>query len=546
MFDFKKQNKSASLLFPVFVLFVLIFCFFGTNKIEASGNVYGWAWTENIGWISFNRDTCPADANVVGGGGADYGVNIGADGKLSGYAWSENIGWINFSPAGTFPTTPNFSAYVDLPGLSQVCPGGTAGDYKICGWARACSVFQTGCIGALNINRGGWDGWIRIHDNAYLDISSSPAQFRQWFWGGNTNNDPNASVIGWGTFNCKEGGVGGAPVCLNTTVPNAKANYRVVTTLAITDECVGNCYCNALKQCVPGGTTPSSCSSSNDCQKLPPDLVQWPWPNSALGTHPLENELYSIDYCNNTVWFQWLYKDINNPEIPQSKFDFQVSSSVLPNKDTDACPNCEVNRQRPNISIVGDLNSRKNTQSLHINFTPTVDSLTYGTTYYWRARVYNAFGVSSVWRYGISFTLKKHPYPDTSFSAELQSPTLVNGSDTGTFTDKSICYQNDGTNNHPNIEQYNCNENNPVTNNPNNYKWWFEIPTVANPIQYINDNSLAPNDSTVGDTSYEYKTKGGRTPTLEVCDELGCCFDYHNINIRDPANVPQWQEISPF
>ncbi|MCP4717022.1 MAG: PKD domain-containing protein, partial [Deltaproteobacteria bacterium] len=57
---------------------------------DGTGILGGWAWGENVGWISFsceNRDTC---ADV------DYGVTIGPAGYFSGYGWGENIGWINF------------------------------------------------------------------------------------------------------------------------------------------------------------------------------------------------------------------------------------------------------------------------------------------------------------------------------------------------------------------------------------------------------------------------------------------------------------------
>jgi len=36
------------------ILVVLIFPILGISKVKASGNVYGWAWSENIGWINFN------------------------------------------------------------------------------------------------------------------------------------------------------------------------------------------------------------------------------------------------------------------------------------------------------------------------------------------------------------------------------------------------------------------------------------------------------------------------------------------------------------
>ena len=69
MSDLTKFTYKLKIIF-FFVLIVSAFCFFGAGKANASGNVYGWAWTENIGWISFNKD---ASGSITGGGGSfDY------------------------------------------------------------------------------------------------------------------------------------------------------------------------------------------------------------------------------------------------------------------------------------------------------------------------------------------------------------------------------------------------------------------------------------------------------------------------------------------
>ena len=82
----------------IFLLIIfVVFGFFIFGKVNAgtTDNVSGWAWSENIGWISFN--------NTTGGGTTNYGVNINpSTGVFSGYAWSENIGWIDFGPISGF------------------------------------------------------------------------------------------------------------------------------------------------------------------------------------------------------------------------------------------------------------------------------------------------------------------------------------------------------------------------------------------------------------------------------------------------------------
>src|SRR3989338_89689 len=49
----------------------------------------GWAWSDNIGWISFDSVTALASKKYL------VYVN-NSTGDLSGYAWSDNMGWLNF------------------------------------------------------------------------------------------------------------------------------------------------------------------------------------------------------------------------------------------------------------------------------------------------------------------------------------------------------------------------------------------------------------------------------------------------------------------
>ncbi len=61
-------------------------------KVYADSNwdLHGWAWSDKIGWLSFN--------SAESGSGVPYKVSISSDtGDLSGWAWSENIGWVSFN-----------------------------------------------------------------------------------------------------------------------------------------------------------------------------------------------------------------------------------------------------------------------------------------------------------------------------------------------------------------------------------------------------------------------------------------------------------------
>ena len=145
----KKTSYSPIFLIAGLALASLAaFNFLGIKEAQtgASDNVSGWAWSDNIGWISFN--------NTTDGSGFNYGVNINNDGIFSGYAWSDNIGWISFNrtDTGAPPGSPDYGTY-----LAQV----DLENGQVSGWARALSY------------GGGWDGWIKLRDanyGVYIDI----------------------------------------------------------------------------------------------------------------------------------------------------------------------------------------------------------------------------------------------------------------------------------------------------------------------------------------------------------------------------------------
>lgn len=84
-----------------------------------TGNVTGYAWSEDLGWIDFgnNGEADPVKINFEDGvvSGTAFVINTGGhiyfsennsnvtwgihDGVFSGYAWSEDLGWIDFSEA---------------------------------------------------------------------------------------------------------------------------------------------------------------------------------------------------------------------------------------------------------------------------------------------------------------------------------------------------------------------------------------------------------------------------------------------------------------
>ena len=156
-------------------------------------NTFGFAWSETIGWISFNSTNCDAsiDNGIYGGDksaagcsvGANYGVNIDlATGAITGWAWSSNIGWIRLNPpadvdSGLYPYNPQSSAYLDL----------SVNPQQMKGWARACAGTVNGLCNAAT-RTDGWDGWIKMRyhvtdTDEYKGVTRDGCFLEGYAWG---------------------------------------------------------------------------------------------------------------------------------------------------------------------------------------------------------------------------------------------------------------------------------------------------------------------------------------------------------------------------
>jgi hypothetical protein len=203
------KQKYKKFITAIFILVSVFFIF--SHQVQAIGNTRGWAWSENIGWISLNCN------NAIEGKPAgtcetiDYGVSIDTStGKFSGWAWSENIGWINFGPSGPYPTTPNNEATIEI---KTVC--GDAGTEIVTGWAQVEST----------------KGWIKMSGNNYRvkrddDIIDN---LTGWAW---------SEDFGWISFNCKNEGCPGANYKVSTFTPTYKPG--VVSLIVLQDNCSNN------------------------------------------------------------------------------------------------------------------------------------------------------------------------------------------------------------------------------------------------------------------------------------------------------------------
>ena len=239
--------KKFTLLLSLIFLLTSGFLLVEEVKAGTGDNVSGYAWSENIGWISFNSLNCDGDGNGFSDGIpncppagtpiANYGVDVDLiTGAFSGYAWSENIGWIWFAPTDTTPDGTVNPATLNLV------------TNEVSGWARACAgAANPDCTGGANPVAGGWDGWVKLRGLTTEAIPTEygvsrntipdPDEFEGWAWSDN--------IIGWVSFNCSNQGVcltSNYKVFIVNQPPSATGLSADVTS---GDYCAGSCIGSA-------------------------------------------------------------------------------------------------------------------------------------------------------------------------------------------------------------------------------------------------------------------------------------------------------------
>ncbi len=219
MFNVKTAFASVVVLGAIFLS-----SFLGVGAANTR-NLSGHAWSENIGWISFNSKNCDTNNDGIldmlpsgcreGRVSSDFSVKTygvkynNTTNNLFGYAWSSNIGWVYFGPdvsgdrtiingpttSGGQAVEPKIWAKVD-----------TANSNKLKGWARACMVFANASDCAnnadstsykSNISLGGWDGWISMSSLGRTTSVDYGVRIRNL----NTDTSPKFEGYAWGGGN---------------------------------------------------------------------------------------------------------------------------------------------------------------------------------------------------------------------------------------------------------------------------------------------------------------------------------------------------------
>lgn len=148
---------------------------------SSTAGLTGWAWSSNIGWISFSGTAADGSA---------YGVSMNTttptSAPLSGYAWSDHIGWISFNvPAVGCPQTD--SQDLTCPPIVNMTTG------IVTGWARVLTL-------ADDPNDG--DGWIELSGTNHVsNLNATYSPTTETYNSGVTYNNATGAFFGnaWGS-----------------------------------------------------------------------------------------------------------------------------------------------------------------------------------------------------------------------------------------------------------------------------------------------------------------------------------------------------------
>ncbi len=141
----KSVQSSFFACIASFLLLLAVIAIGAQTAQAAEYPLTGWAWSPNVGWISFNSSNS-------GAGGAAYGVKVNDAGVFSGYAWAPTVGWLSFNSTDTTGCGDTT--------LASCAPQLTFGTGRIAGWAR----FVNG-IGRSD----GWNGWVKLSDSQFFE-----------------------------------------------------------------------------------------------------------------------------------------------------------------------------------------------------------------------------------------------------------------------------------------------------------------------------------------------------------------------------------------
>jgi hypothetical protein len=501
-------------------------------------NLYGFAWSENIGWISFNSRNCDVDGDGTyegsnEGGGATpapagcptsgtvhpYGVYLpkfDAQGDpvgdpdysdyFKGFAWSPNIGWIKFNPPladienlvppDNYHRSPAYLLNRNVYGFIRACAGAANAD----------------CTGGVNPASGGWDGFINTNSGGafphkvelYQDAVTGKWTFKGWAWGGGGSDLSNA-VIGWISWNCKDREAATGKTCVdNVTDPNTQLwNYKVTYEPENQTPTISNPTTN-LDSC---------------CYGCPHQVAQ-----------------------GLSVTFNWTYSDPDGN--PETAYEILLDNDTTdPNSPVGTYFHLVVDPSNGSTSYTIDLSQNQDGAWL--------SQLAWNTTYGWWVRVRDEPGAWSQWsdadpsdpdKDPATFHTPAHAAPYVNFSWCPTYPAVYQSTQFCSVTEAGVC---DAATCAPPTDETECYDAAGNVVNCANWSWVFT-------------HATSPLDSTppaeISGSTFEYRnpreikfqSSGSKNVTLTVTDSAPTsyqCTKTLPVNVGLP--LPQWKEIPP-
>ncbi len=297
--NMRKNIKYISAIVPIaaFIFIGLAFVRVPVKAQSSSLPVNGYAWSDNVGWISFNGTSTDNSPYQV-----SYNSNTG---NLSGYAWSDGIGWVSFNqttgcPSGTCQPNINISTGA------------------VTGWARACAGTYDGICGGgtftyytppsgptttTDSRIDGWDGWISLSGTNYpsptpngtrgVTYASSTGNITGYAWG--------SDVVGWISF-AGSTTLSYPGVTVITTCSNGATDYPTCSVCSTSQNMIGGtCQSKCINPLDPNSpysigsgaifyrySASSTCSNAQDIQNR----------ICTAGNPPALNGSYSYPSCS--------------------------------------------------------------------------------------------------------------------------------------------------------------------------------------------------------------------------------------------------------
>lgn len=180
---------------------------------DGSGDLAGWAWNDEIGWISFywgdTSSTYPTATTTAlcQSYGSYCGVSI-SSGVFQGWAWNDTVGWIDFNcdNGGGICGTSNFN--VTTSWIPQAATGTVDSE-----------TFDTGVANGAELNSVTWKGSLPAGTSVGFQFAVSNSSSGPWNYIG---PDGTSATTYSGLFN--------APISLNYSLNGRYFRYRTILT----------------------------------------------------------------------------------------------------------------------------------------------------------------------------------------------------------------------------------------------------------------------------------------------------------------------------